>query len=142
MGFNIHILSVRNRSTNLPGHAALAPSFNPQPSHPFRDLVLGLSQFTDEEIGTSFSRARGAPEGGAPLWVAFVVAAAAGSGAGLGLRRNLRLQEKLDPGQRAKFSAEEIEQIQRAVLARGVEAGRGLGKSYEQRQLARQNCES
>jgi hypothetical protein len=29
MGFNIHILSVRNRSTNLPGHAALAASFNP-----------------------------------------------------------------------------------------------------------------
>src|ERR1700690_1515481 len=29
MGFNIHILSVRNRSTNLPSHAALAASFNP-----------------------------------------------------------------------------------------------------------------
>jgi hypothetical protein len=29
MGFNIHILSVRNRSTNLAGHAALAASFNP-----------------------------------------------------------------------------------------------------------------
>ena len=29
MGFNIHILSVRNRSTNLHGHAALAASFNP-----------------------------------------------------------------------------------------------------------------
>ncbi len=29
MGFNIHILSGRNRSTNLPGHAALAASFNP-----------------------------------------------------------------------------------------------------------------
>jgi hypothetical protein len=28
MGFNIHILSGRNRSTNLPGHAALAASFN------------------------------------------------------------------------------------------------------------------
>jgi hypothetical protein len=26
MGFNIHILSGRNRSTNLPGHAALAAS--------------------------------------------------------------------------------------------------------------------
>jgi hypothetical protein len=30
MGFNIHILSVRNRSTNLAGHAALAASFNPK----------------------------------------------------------------------------------------------------------------
>ena len=30
MGFNIHILSGRNRSTNLPGHAALAASFNPR----------------------------------------------------------------------------------------------------------------
>jgi hypothetical protein len=30
MGFNIHILSGRNRSTNLAGHAALAASFNPQ----------------------------------------------------------------------------------------------------------------
>jgi hypothetical protein len=29
MGFNIHILSGRNRSTNLAGHAALAASFNP-----------------------------------------------------------------------------------------------------------------
>jgi hypothetical protein len=29
MGFNIHILSGGNRSTNLPGHAALAASFNP-----------------------------------------------------------------------------------------------------------------
>jgi putative transposase len=29
MGFNIHTLSVTNRSTNLPGHAALAASFNP-----------------------------------------------------------------------------------------------------------------
>jgi guanine deaminase len=28
MGFNIHILSGRNRSTNLAGHAALAASFN------------------------------------------------------------------------------------------------------------------
>ena len=28
MGFNIHTLSVTNRSTNLPGHAALAASFN------------------------------------------------------------------------------------------------------------------
>jgi hypothetical protein len=32
MGFNIHILSVRNRSTNLAGHAALAASFNPHES--------------------------------------------------------------------------------------------------------------
>jgi hypothetical protein len=30
MGFNIHILSGRNRSTNLAGHAALAASFNPK----------------------------------------------------------------------------------------------------------------
>jgi len=34
MGFNIHILSVRNRSTNLPSHAALAASFNPDPIRP------------------------------------------------------------------------------------------------------------
>jgi hypothetical protein len=34
MGFNIHILSGRNRSTNLAGHAALAASFNPHVSHP------------------------------------------------------------------------------------------------------------
>src|ERR1700727_1787193 len=33
MGFNIHILSGRNRSTNLAGHAALAASFNPQKCH-------------------------------------------------------------------------------------------------------------
>jgi hypothetical protein len=31
MGFNIHILSGRNRSTNRAGHAALAASFNPVP---------------------------------------------------------------------------------------------------------------
>jgi hypothetical protein len=30
MGFNIHILSGRNPSTNLAGHAALAASFNPK----------------------------------------------------------------------------------------------------------------
>jgi hypothetical protein len=30
MGFNIHILSGRNRSTNLAGHAAPAASFNPK----------------------------------------------------------------------------------------------------------------
>jgi hypothetical protein len=29
MGFNIHILSGRNRSTNLARHAAQAASFNP-----------------------------------------------------------------------------------------------------------------
>src|SRR6202161_1553974 len=40
MGFNIHILSVRNRSTNLPGHAALAASFNPPMSQPEEPLVL------------------------------------------------------------------------------------------------------
>jgi len=32
MGFNIHILSGRNRSTNLADHAALAASFNPHES--------------------------------------------------------------------------------------------------------------
>ena len=32
MGFNIHILSGRNRSTNLAAHAALAASFNPRSS--------------------------------------------------------------------------------------------------------------
>jgi hypothetical protein len=31
MGFNIHTLSVTNRSTNLADHAALAASFNPHP---------------------------------------------------------------------------------------------------------------
>jgi hypothetical protein len=30
MGFNIHILSGRNRSTNLADHAALAASFDPK----------------------------------------------------------------------------------------------------------------
>jgi hypothetical protein len=30
MGFNIHILSGRNRSTNLARHAAPAASFNPK----------------------------------------------------------------------------------------------------------------
>ena len=34
MGFNIHILSGRNRSTNLAGHAALAASFNPPQFNP------------------------------------------------------------------------------------------------------------
>jgi hypothetical protein len=37
MGFNIHILSVRNRSTNLPGHAALAASFNPESQQALKD---------------------------------------------------------------------------------------------------------
>jgi hypothetical protein len=41
MGFNIHILSVRNRSTNLAGHAALAASFNPPIES--RLLSLGIS---------------------------------------------------------------------------------------------------
>ena len=36
MGFNINTLSVTNRSTNLPGHAALAASFNQQSKSPQR----------------------------------------------------------------------------------------------------------
>jgi hypothetical protein len=43
MGFNIHILSVRNRSTNLPSHAALAASFNPDSVRKPQTLVLDLS---------------------------------------------------------------------------------------------------
>jgi hypothetical protein len=39
MGFNIHILSGGNRSTNLPGHAALAASFNHPMSQTVRPLV-------------------------------------------------------------------------------------------------------
>jgi hypothetical protein len=38
MGFNIHILSGRNRSTNLPGHAALAASFNPKNAKLLKNL--------------------------------------------------------------------------------------------------------
>jgi hypothetical protein len=30
MGFNIHVLSGRNRSTNRAAHAAIAASFNPK----------------------------------------------------------------------------------------------------------------
>jgi hypothetical protein len=40
MGFNIHILSGRNRSTNLARHAAQAASFNPPKSQSPRPLVL------------------------------------------------------------------------------------------------------
>src|ERR1700679_3254468 len=48
MGFNIHILSVRNRSTNLPSHAALAASFN-QPRLPKWGLKLNqLDRFRPE----------------------------------------------------------------------------------------------
>ena len=61
MGFNIHILSGRNRSTNLAGHAALAASFNPSPSHASRDLVSFLSKLAQPDghglSKTSTSRA-------------------------------------------------------------------------------------
>jgi 5-methylcytosine-specific restriction protein A len=50
MGFNIHILSVRNRSTNLPGHAALAASFNPPMSQPAEPLVLGAGGIDECKI--------------------------------------------------------------------------------------------
>jgi adenylate cyclase len=44
MGFNIHILSVRNRSTNLPSHAALAASFNLPDSKASTNEAVTLSE--------------------------------------------------------------------------------------------------
>jgi len=43
MGFNIHILSGRNRSTNRAGHAALAASFNPVPDSMQKQDALAAS---------------------------------------------------------------------------------------------------
>jgi hypothetical protein len=53
MGFNIHILSGRNRSTNLARHAAPAASFNP-PAHHIRFIETGKcssgQKLLDDEI--------------------------------------------------------------------------------------------
>jgi hypothetical protein len=43
MGFDTHIFSARSCSLNLDTHAAVAASFNPHPSQPFRDLVLQVT---------------------------------------------------------------------------------------------------
>jgi hypothetical protein len=58
MGFNIHILSGRNRSTNLAGHAALAASFNP-PSESIQTAVGMLR-------GKLWSARRGSGESSLP----------------------------------------------------------------------------
>ena len=51
MGFNIHILSGRNRSTNLAGHAALAASFNPNLDSIQKQPALGA--FFARRLGSS-----------------------------------------------------------------------------------------
>jgi phage terminase large subunit GpA-like protein len=81
---------------------------------------LGLSKFTDEEW-KAFSRDRGAPDGGAPLWVA----AAAAEAAPLAVPKpEPAAAGDVGPGPARGVSGEEIAEIQRAIEARGAEATR------------------
>jgi len=82
---------------------------------------LGLSKMSDEDW-KGLDRERGAPEGAAPLWVA---AAAAEASPLAGAAPGLAAPGDVEAPPTRGVSAEEIEQIKRAVEARGVEAARG-----------------
>jgi phage terminase large subunit GpA-like protein len=80
---------------------------------------IGLSKMSDEDW-RGLARDRGAPEGAAPLWAAM----AAAEEAPLAVDVAEHAAGDTSPGRARGISAEEIEQIQRAIGARGHEAAR------------------